>query len=216
MVREPKISMVVPCGTANALYSESYEPKVHPDGHSEVIPLCASPQKRASLPGDFEIIEVVHVFQCVVTEKKVIEMQSPPSAGNAEDESPLRVSRGVVAGGDAFQIRGVAAIDTVVSWKERVVEATAYARPLATADGKLQTLSGVQLAEAEYGFDGTEPLADWMWTNQWTARLTRVRAPENASATAGFVAVCEAGAALFRGCRSAGVVLAGMAPQVFH
>lgn len=217
MIREPKWSGVFPCGGDRAQYSRSYEPKVHPDGGRAVAPVCAGDPRAVDGGKELEVVEVVHIFQCVLTEKKVIEMKGPPvNAGNAGDESPMRVTKDVSAGSEDFQIRGVGLVESGNSWKDKVVEATAYSRAVADSDQKLTSLGRMALSEAEYGFDGSAASAAWMWTAQWTAHLARVRAPARASVTAGFVAACEAGTDLHGACVGAGTVLAGMATQVVH
>lgn len=193
LVEMSNASPVFPCGARGARYGEGYERRVHRSaGDLDVLPVCSGAPKVLSSTL-LEFVEVLQIFQCVVTETRVIDQGGQDrKAGDGEDEAPLRVPAVATAGSEAFQIRSASVLGPRSSWIERVVETTAWGRRVADAPSALLAPGHLAVAEAELGFDGKERQDEWMWHRRWTAHLSRTRAPTDQTTIAMLVGACAA------------------------
>lgn len=221
VVRQPKTSPLFPCGREDALYARTYERRVHEKpGERRVLPLCTSaPEPIGGFVNEFRIVEVLQVFQCVATETRTIsEPGQDGKAGDQDDEAPMRLQEGLSASSDDFQVRSASAAAGTGSWIDRVVEVSAWGNAAAETPAAIQGLSGLMVAEAEYGFDAKASRGEWMWSRSWTARLSRVRAPADTAVTTALVAACAvtAGDSTAFNCASAALAFGPLAGEVAH
>lgn len=218
VVLEPKASFAFPCGREDALYSKTYERRVHPSlGDQQILPVCTStPEPVGGFINELRMVEVIQIFQCIATETRTIsEPGEDGKAGDQDDEGPMRLQEGLSASSDDFQIRSASTSPATGSSIDRIVDISAWGNRAEDLPVAIQGLSGLMVAEAEYGFDGN-PQGEWMWSRSWTARLSRVRAPADSAVTAAVVAACAGNEGSAFNCTSAGLAFGPLAGVVAH
>ncbi|MEI8255648.1 MAG: hypothetical protein WCJ30_08255 [Deltaproteobacteria bacterium] len=188
------------CGTGGSV-STNYDPGG---------PLCEPTQPDLEAPHNGEIdalvpgssgsvviayTRVLHVLACKEPRDQPTDGISAAPIDGGDNRSPMRVLPDANLGDDNFQLWGFVIGHTDFDREERGVRAAnSFRDDTSTTSAIFRTLrqlGRINVAQAEFYFDGSEDRVDWMYNMFWRARLRRVRIPGSVSSGSSLRSGCE-------------------------
>ncbi len=188
------------CGTGGSV-STNYDP---------AGPLCEPTQSDLEASHIFEIdalapggsgsvliayTRVLHVLACKEPRDQPTEGISATPVDGGDSRAPMRVLPDANLGDDNFQIWGFVIGHIDFDREDRYVRsANSFRDDTGSASSIMRTmreLGRINVAQAEFYFDGSEAREDWMYNMFWRARLRRVRIPSSISGGSSLQSGCE-------------------------